>query len=137
MAGQGQERANYEDGYTPPHKRLATIIKNNTLLSETESGRPTVDWGRLALLSLGGWLLAVATNVATLLAGLAKALFMLTGGLQSWYNAFLGTVVGVAEMILQAGFGGALAWLTSFGTLAGPLGIGIALLALYLWVTLE
>jgi len=94
-----------------------------------------IRWGKLAVLSFGSWIVAGAVSIADILGGFGSALLLLTDAFGSFYGDLYGAYLSVVESFFS--FGAAVAWLEPLGIGAGPLGIGIALLALYLWVTIE
>jgi hypothetical protein len=94
-------------------------------------------WRRVATLAFGGYTLSFVVSVAEVLNAIGDAFGTLGQGIQSWYSDYLGAVVGVAISLFEGGYQAAESSLSAVGIAAGPLGLAIALLALYLWVTIE
>jgi len=121
--------------YNLADEKRAEMLRGWLSVTNDDGQTTTIRWGKLALLSLGSWLLTAAVGLAEVLGGAGSALLMLTDGFGSFYGDLYHAYLGIVESIFS--FGAAVAWLEPFGIGAGPLGIAIALLALYLWVTIE
>lgn len=94
-------------------------------------------WQRLATLIFGSYVMSLVVSIAEVLDAIGDAFGTLGQGIRAWYSDYLGAVVGVAISLFEGGFKTAESSLSGFGIAAGPLGLAVALIALYLWVTIE
>lgn len=121
--------------YNLADEKRVELLREWLSVTNDDGQTTNIRWGKLALLSLGSWLLSGVVGIAEVLGGLGEGLLMLSDGVGSFYGDLYGGYIGIVEAIFS--FGSAVTSLEAFGVGAGPIGIGIALIALYLWVTIE
>ena len=106
-------------------------------VSNTDGQTVGVWWGRVASLIAGSWLLSIVIGISTIVDAATDAVVEISSAAGGWYSAYLGAIISVPSQAFEGAFEGAQSFLDPLGILGGPLGIAIALLSLYLWVTIE
>jgi len=96
-----------------------------------------IDWLRLAQLFFGGWLLTMVTGFARVLGSIGTAAFEATSAYASALININVAGIGAVTDGIRAAFNAPLSLVGTLGPLVAPIGLGIALAALYVWVTLE
>ncbi|MDG5775959.1 hypothetical protein VB773_14220 [Haloarculaceae archaeon H-GB2-1] len=102
-------------------------------LTSSRDGDPSINWGRLAVLAVGGVVTTLTVGVSRLLTNAVAGFEYAVSGIVDFLRDVIATLLGIPTAAFDAGFDAALAWLAPQGLVAGPVGLAIGLAALWLW----
>lgn len=115
-------------------QRFREQLKTAVLKYDDETGdTPTgIDVTKLALYLVGGFALTVATGTATVLGSTYASLVEIVAGFAGFLGEIITDIGTIPIGAIDAAWRAPLAFVTSFGVLSGPLGLGLVIVVLVL-----